>query len=156
MTGETFVDQIERLFKAFGQDHDSGSQAGQRIGAQVQEWLILWNNIYPDTTDGMMMMVVDQAIKDCKRVPSFAELREIRAGIAITSPKHETTHCDRCRGFGHLTASKKLDISDMEYTFAFRCNLCENWRNNVDGLPMWEEKLWGEGYKLKGIDYVQI
>ncbi len=156
MTVETFIDQISRLFTAFGQDHDSGTQAGQRQINQVREWYTLWVKVYPETTDGMMMMVIDQAIRECKRIPSFAELREIRAGIAITTLKSAMTECVRCRGFGHLTASKKLDISQSEYTFAFKCNLCENWKNNVDGLPMWEEKLWNQGYSLKGIDYVQI
>lgn len=153
MTPETFINQVSRIFTAFGQDHDAGTQAGQRQIAQVKEWFDMWMKTYPETTDGMMMMVVDQALKDCKRIPSFAELREIRAGLAITTLKHQMTECVRCRGFGYLTASK--EINNREYTYAFKCNLCTNWKGLVDGLPEWKEALWNE-YKLKGIDYVQL
>lgn len=154
MTPETFINQISRIFTAFGQDHDSGTQAGQRQIAQVKEWYDMWIKTYPETTDGMMIMVIDQAIKDCKRIPSFAELKEIRAGLAITSLKAQLTECARCRSLGHLAATR--EINNCEYTYAFRCNLCTNWKGTADGLPEWKEKYWGEWYKLKGIDYVQL
>lgn len=159
MNVETFIDQMNRLFKAFGYDYEGTSQAGQRQIAQVSEWYKLWIKIYPETTEYILTQVIDQCIRECKRVPSFAELREIRAGITLLTPVKVTTDCPTCRGFGHLEALKaepELYGPAHKVSYAFRCNVCENHKGRLDGIPMWREQLWNEGFKLKGVEFIQL
>lgn len=135
-TLDFFANQMTRLHRAFGIIAGESKMA-ERLGLKIAEWYDMWQKTYSLVSDEVLTRMVDKAIKEYERLPTFAQLRVLRASVQGEMPSqgYAKSSCGMCRD-GLLFGWQDVKGYGLT-TYSFRCSACENWRGRYDGLPMW-------------------
>ena len=143
LTAIEFGNEVERLHRAFGINVDD------RIEAKVGEWFELWRQFYSETSMTILKAMVNRAIKEFERIPSFAQFKSLREQALSGLPRqgYAKRPCMSCEGSGVVSAWRD-EPGYGPASYAFRCGSCENWRGVCDGITSWNDDREGQGYQL--------
>lgn len=137
VTSEFFSEQMTRLHRAFGVIPGEARMA-DRLASKIAEWFDMWSKTYQSVGNEILMRMVDRAIKDSDRLPTFAQFRVIRQSVQGDLPRqgYAKTPCGACDN-GIVAGWRDVEGYGVA-EYSFRCSSCENWRERFDGLPVWD------------------
>ena len=141
VTADDFSFQMDRLCNAFG------SPGGTVRAAKVNEWFDIWQRFYGETSPTILALMVDRAVKDYDRLPSFAQFKAMREVVLSGVPRQGTSKqpCSVCEDGTGLIRAQREELGFGVIEYSFRCHCCENWKGLYDGLPGWTGQ---HGYEI--------